>query len=301
MATLRSPTGEIILLRGRHLVGRSRTMHTQLTAAAASGEHAVLTWVGDGWTVRDLGSRNGTMVDGQRLPPGVSVPLTSGVTLTFGSPALPYVLVTANAPAPSARCGSELVEGEDDLLALPSLDDPLVIVEHDPKLGWVTLRDGVRTRSGDNHTVEVAGRTWVITIPEALAATADLTRPAPTTGVQLRFRVSADEEYLEIDVVVRGEAQRLKPRAHHDVLLALARERARDAAEGVPLAEQGWLYTSDLAKMLSCTANQLYLRLHRARKDLDDLNLFGPAGAVERRATTHQVRLGDVEFVVRGM
>lgn len=58
--------------------------------------------------------------------------------------------------------------------------------------------------------------------------------------------------------------------------------------------------------MLSVTPNQLYLRLHRARKDLDELNpggasLFGPAGAIERRATTHQVRLGDVAFVVRGI
>ena len=43
------------------------------------------------------------MATASGCPPGVSVPLTPEVTLTFGSP-LPHVLVTANAPAPSPRC-----------------------------------------------------------------------------------------------------------------------------------------------------------------------------------------------------
>lgn len=304
MAQLQTPLGEIVLLRERHLIGRSRTTHTRLADASASAEHAVISWTGDHWTVRDLGSRNGTTLNGERLKVGLSAPLRAGAALTFGAPELSYTLLTASAPAPSARCGSLLVEGEDDMLALPSFDDPRVIVEFDTKLGWVTLRDGVQARSGDGEVVEVDGRTWVISIPEALAATADLTRPAApagVAGVAFCFRVSADEEYLEIEVMAGGQSHRLKPRAHHDVLLALARERARDAAAGVAPAEQGWLYTSDLAKMLNYTPNQIYLRLHRARKDLEELNLSGPSSVMERRATTHQVRFGDVDFVVRGM
>jgi pSer/pThr/pTyr-binding forkhead associated (FHA) protein len=44
------------------LIGRSTMCTLQIDAADVSKEHASLRWVGDGWELRDLGSRNGTFV-----------------------------------------------------------------------------------------------------------------------------------------------------------------------------------------------------------------------------------------------
>ncbi len=113
--------------------------------------------------------------------------------------------------------------------------------------------------------------------------------------------MSADEEYLEVTVYTGEVAHPLKPRAHQHVLLLLARERLRDAAAGVPTAEQGWLYTADLAQMTGSNANQLYVSLHRARKELDDLALLGVTSVLERRATTRQVRIAIGELDVQAL
>ncbi len=47
-------------------IGRSHDGDLIVLASSVSREHAELAWSDDGWTVRDLGSRNGTFVDGVR-------------------------------------------------------------------------------------------------------------------------------------------------------------------------------------------------------------------------------------------
>jgi adenylate cyclase len=63
------------LLQPRVVIGRDAACDILLRSPAVSGRHCLLEWVGGAWLVRDLGSKNGTRVDGvrceeQRLPPG---------------------------------------------------------------------------------------------------------------------------------------------------------------------------------------------------------------------------------------
>jgi pSer/pThr/pTyr-binding forkhead associated (FHA) protein len=65
----------IPLRQTRILVGRSEDCDVVLPCGTVSGRHCELTWTDQGWSVRDLGSRNGVRVDGIRceqklLPPG---------------------------------------------------------------------------------------------------------------------------------------------------------------------------------------------------------------------------------------
>jgi hypothetical protein len=46
--------------------------------ASISRFHAEIEWMGDRYIARDLGSRNGTFVNGQRLVPGDATPLSAG-------------------------------------------------------------------------------------------------------------------------------------------------------------------------------------------------------------------------------
>jgi adenylate cyclase len=79
-----SPLGKLIpcgggnpipLLKHRLIVGRHETCDVVLRFPPVSGRHCELVWDDAGWSVRDLGSRNGVRVDGvradsARLPPG---------------------------------------------------------------------------------------------------------------------------------------------------------------------------------------------------------------------------------------
>ncbi len=71
------PTGKIVL-------GRSMSADLRISSNSVSREHALIR-AGSPPTIEDLGSSNGTRVDGQRLESGQSVPLTPGRVVEFGN------------------------------------------------------------------------------------------------------------------------------------------------------------------------------------------------------------------------
>ena len=98
-----------------------------------------------------------------------------------------------------------------------------------------------------------AGRAWRLEQPCGR-------KDAPTLGigaaVALAFRVSADDEYVEVDVYVGGEVVKLRPRSFHDLLLTLARPRT---------GGEGWTTRPELAKMLRVEPGSIDVAIHRAR------------------------------------
>jgi hypothetical protein len=53
--------------------------------STVSETHLTLQQTATGWSVTDAGSRNGTLVDGQKLPPSTPVELRSGAQLQIGA------------------------------------------------------------------------------------------------------------------------------------------------------------------------------------------------------------------------
>ncbi len=79
-------------------VGRHPGNDLRLEQPAVSSFHAVIEWVNDGWYVRDLGSRNGTSLNGRRLQQRVS--LQPGDVLRFArGPAWTVGLLAASPPS----------------------------------------------------------------------------------------------------------------------------------------------------------------------------------------------------------
>ncbi len=65
-------------------VGRDRKQDLRLHDPSVSARHVEIMRAGSGYFIRDLGSRNGTRVDGRRLGKGVDVPLFNNSVVAFG-------------------------------------------------------------------------------------------------------------------------------------------------------------------------------------------------------------------------
>ena len=100
MATLRHlATQALRPLPARLLVGRAPACALCLDDRRVSGEHATIRWTGHQWEIRDLGSRNGTFVDGRRLASGERIPLDAGARMAFGGTDDLWELVDTGPPS----------------------------------------------------------------------------------------------------------------------------------------------------------------------------------------------------------
>ena len=102
MAILQLSDGRRAAARSHHLFGRSASMTTVLADASVSGRHAALWWTPEGWRLQDLGSRNGTRVDGEPLGPGEARRMVAGDRFELGDGVL-ITLETDGPPAPAAE------------------------------------------------------------------------------------------------------------------------------------------------------------------------------------------------------
>lgn len=76
------PSAIPLLVGERITIGRAPTNHVVLQDDRASRSHAEIRSSSTGWTIRDLDSRNGTLIDGERL--GDDRVLTAGVIVQIG-------------------------------------------------------------------------------------------------------------------------------------------------------------------------------------------------------------------------
>lgn len=290
-----------VVLPAHGVIGRSSACTIRLATPRASSEHARI-WYRDGaWTVRDLNSKNGTLVNGERLPPGGSRALSEGDRITFGDDSATWTLEEAAAPVAMARrlATGELIPGETRILALPSADEPRATIFEAEGRTWAIEIDGQLRAVEDGETITVGGEAFVLHLPVSPVSTVEAPAAGPSLeDVELVFRVSRDEEAVE--VTMAGQA--LPPRAHHYTWLTLARARLRDRdAARLVEPQRGWLFVDDLCRMLSMDENKLNVEIYRIRKDAASLGLSSAAGMVERRRPTRQLRMGTERVVVLGM
>lgn len=288
---------------GRALVGRSRTCALQLTDRAASGEHALICWKGDHWELRDLGSRNGTWLDGQRLEPADRPTLTAGAALAFGDPLHPWILQSVDPPAALAlpEDGGAPARAEGGLLTLPDAEQPELTVHEAAPGRWVAERGEQSWPVAADDVVEAGGRRWRLSLGSALGSTWQANEALAVADAAFRFAVSPDEEYVELEVSGAGQQRTFKGRAHLYLLLTLARRRLADQEAGASEANAGWVYHDELVRMLRVQEAQIYVQVYRARKQLGEAGVEGAGQIVERRASTRELRFGGRRIALAGL
>lgn len=292
------------VLATRTLIGRSPACRMRVDASHVSKEHAML-WFDEGaWWLRDLGSRNGTWVDGQRVEAMASQRLEAGARLAFGGESEVWVLSQADAPGPMAERlrDDTLVCGTADFLMLPDADDPLAAVFAD-RGAWMVEVEGVSRAAVDQEVLQLDGQLFRLALPIDGATTMQHAAPSASASASsstplLRLRVSQDQEYVQVEVRREADAgvDVLPPKVHHQLLLTLARVRLDDAEASE--VERGWVYTDELCTMLRIDRRTVNQYVFRARRELTARGPGLAAKVVERRTTTDQIRLGIAEVEI---
>lgn len=294
MAVLRATSGISFTLPDRCIVGRSRDCDLVLAAHDVSGQHALLQWTGRHWELQDLGSRNGTAVNAVLVAAGTRTPVPPQTNLRFGQ-VEQWTLVDAGPPQLMAlRLDTrELRLAEGGLLALPDAPDLAATIYQDPGGAWVCERRGKSTVLADRAIVSIGDVAWKVYLPAAFQATSrgdgGLLRVA---FLHLRIAFSRDEEHIEALVTADNHKIDLQARAHHYLLLLLARQRLADREAGAPETEQGWIYQNDLLRMLRMDEYHLNMTVYRARTQFGRIGVVDAASLIERRSDSRQLRIG---------
>ena len=309
MASLKQiSTGKTRLLEPNHIVGRGLTCNLRLAEMYVSAQHAVLRWAQRRWELRDLGSSNGTWLNGERLKAGERYAVPAGARLAFGNLDDPWEMVDAALPRAMAvpLDGGDPVVMEGEFLALPSPEDPEVTI--------YSARPGMGAELGcwlleeSNHSVvpianmqvfECGGRVWRFSFTEE-TDTVKIQDPPELAlrHVHLVFTVSRDETRVHVQMHVGGRTIDLGARAYHFLLVTLARQRLADRLEGHGEAACGWIDHEDLAHDPRMSGPQLNIDVFRIRKQFESAGVIDAVGIIERRPMSRQLRIGVEKLTV---
>jgi len=288
-------TGRSVLLDAENVIGRSPRCEPRFASSVVSSIHASLRWLPHGWEVKDLGSRNGTFVNGERLEPGQIRMLARSHTVAFGSAADVWELADESPPQPMALSeDGDCACIADELIAVPSVDDPVVTIYRSADGTWYLEGPGEASRSilsGEHF--EVGGRDWRFSCPQTTNAT--WAAENDVQAIRLSFAVSSDEEDVALTAHVRGNTIDLGTRAHNYLLLTLARRRLGDSVSGLPPGSCGWIYQDELAKALATQPDKMNVDIFRIRRRFAQY-FPNAAQIIERRPGSKQLRLGVSEI-----
>ncbi|GAB4510528.1 MAG: FHA domain-containing protein [Haliangiales bacterium] len=278
------------------LIGRGRRCDVVIDNQMVSNHHADISWNGETWDVHDLGSLNGSFVDGRNLAQSARTPLKKGAKLSFGDADDVYELIDDSPPlalAFNSQSGDEQTEAN-GMLCIPSVDLPLCTISY-REGRWIAEPSDAEihtVRSGDSVVVD--GERWKLELPTIVEGTI-----APDSDeinlrlVHAEFRHSRDQEHVVIYIHHGKQTIEIDARAHSYMLLLLAKARVRDRQQGESRSEEGWISVDALLEQLiDHDDNRLNVAIYRARKQLSEAGISNATELIERRPLAREVRIG---------
>ena len=286
----------IIHLPPSALIGRDESCDVQLFDPKSSADHARLRFFKGAWTIRDLGSRNKTTVNGHALEAGESMVVNRGDTLEFGSPKERFAFTSGGPAVPFARNikdGTTVPMLSDVLMLPPNSRSPqkAILRRHDGRIE-IEQPDG-RRAAVDREVLTVRNSAWMLRIKTA-AHTATRYSPLNVPTMVLCFSVGPALERVTIAVTGGGEKATLRSQAFSWMLLLLA--RAYDEDTGAKSAHRGWVTREALCRQLNMTPEYLTVLINRARKKFAAINVACAGELVERADGYLRIGVRSVQF-----
>ncbi len=194
---------EIILGPGEHCVGRSTDCAILLDDALASRRHATIVVRPEGVTVRDLGSRNGVLVNGEDIDG--DRPLIEGDAVTVGAKVLTVQRIyRAGAPRPAGRQGGPIEPSTLGKIAVTRRavprDSDQARAAVDAELTTLNAQDGAVARPPSAFRLIAGATARCIATGREERVAMILEAPLAEVHATLRVGLSVDEEILDIVV-----------------------------------------------------------------------------------------------------
>lgn len=181
------PEGKVIPLVGPNFkIGRGETCHLRPNSEQVSREHAEFTLEGNALNVRDLGSRNGTLVNGKALT--AEYRLKHGDLVQVGP--LTFAVSISDAPAPAAKAAAAPPAAKAKAKASP--DD----ISGDEIDSW--LLGDAAAAAAENPTVYGGDTITITAFKDAKAAPAK-PQPPPSASDDEYERQPEEEEEPPVD------------------------------------------------------------------------------------------------------
>lgn len=259
-----------------------------------SSIHAAVIWNRNerAWFVHDLGSRNGTFIDGQQVAGGKGVALRQNSTLLFGR--LSFEVVDLSAPPARAICRRtrQIALESDGIILIPNESNPVITLARGT-YGW-TRYDAERDPDAPIPPTDLIRRGDIIEVDDHRwefwqASSADKTAFSKGSLAMfgLVFEVSANYDTITMTLQADQRTIRVPPRRHTEMLWLLARARLDDLQAGVAAKDAGWrlgeLLASDMGMRTNDPSGNLNIQVFRARRQLADLGIDKATGLIERR------------------
>jgi FHA domain len=162
-------TGRTLVLEADHIVGRAQTSALCINERYVSAQHAILRFSAERWALRDLGSRNGTFSNGERLKPGEELTLGEGCQIAFGNLEQVWEMIDDEAPVAMVvpLDGGDPLPVEDEFLALPSSADRRFTIYRDQNGFWMLAQPKGLSLISNLQSFEVDGRPFRFSCPES--------------------------------------------------------------------------------------------------------------------------------------
>ena len=292
---LHDVTDREVDLRGDTVIGRAREASLRIDNPRASEQHASLRWSGEGWELRDLGSSNGSFINGKRLEPGLAQALHEGDRLAFGDKDDPWLLVDDSPPPPMAvpEQGGEAVMGESGRLQLPAGPDPVVVFEQRGDEGWVACAGPLEIPVPDKLSILLHGESWSLDLARTVRRRT-LVEPDDEPAwlladCALHFACSSGDEIIQLGLGLGDERRPVPSRTYHRLLLLLARERLSDREQGLAESECGWIHIDDMAKQLDTYRSKVTADIYNLRKQFEQLPVEASKDLVEVRGRLRRI------------
>ena len=294
-------TQSCVILQVHHLFGRHSTSNsTQLKNSEASRLHAIISWCGERWTLKDS-SVNGTFLNGQKLSSDSSRVLTMGDKINFGclqsdSWELEDVSEPKNMLIPISP-GLDTIELK-TFVVLPSEEQPEITLYLNEEGQWICESGSGSSPLSSGDLVGANQSIWRFVESKPTEVTQSLTDAPAVKAVKIAFafEVSQNEEHISLVLSVEDVEVNLGTRSHHYLLLVLARQRLVDKEQGLKAGEQGWLNKDVLCKMLGLSENHINIQIYRFRKQVVSA-MDGAPSFVQ----FIQRRTGEIRFAVESI
>lgn len=296
MATIiNQTTQEQVYLHYLHTFGRGKTNNTCIKEADVSIDHAKIYWQDQQWFITDR-SRNGSLINHQFMN-NETRPLAKGDIVRFGKgSSSEWQVVDVDRPLSylqSLQSGNKLLL-DNTYYALPNDANPSIELLY-TEAGWTVESEDNTRLIADKQVFDIAAERWMFVENERTEDTIDYNEIKKQAG--FRFTLSADQEKINIKILVGERLMDLGNKTYNLVLFILAQQRQKDIKAGVPPKDQGWMQVERLINILSkeelreVDQYNLNTRIRRIRQDLLKLPPYGKqfVGIIERKR-------GDLRF-----